>query len=301
MFARAPIISAVWMFGVVAAVAQPGPGAAQQAGNGTERLFARGLLSEKKGDYWQALRDAEAVLRADPGSVAAQRLRRTAGYEAHYREALRLIDSGRWNAAADQLENARVYGSTPALSAKLRLVHTHLVHTHLVQTQLVQTNLVQTNLLRTHLAPTQPVKAAEHRDLDTTQATALAALNDYLGSVNQALAAADWNLVDQRIRQLPAAVEPAPPAVRYDLLPSFRLYAEGHAGEARVAAKLVAAQLMAARQSDEAAQSFLSFLNSRARHEKLPALLGLLSAMYAAALMLGLYFGLRREVRCWAA
>lgn len=260
MLARA----AIW----VAVLPLLAPGAEPAHSKEAERLFNLAVLSENRGDYWQALRDAEAALRADPAWAEAQRLRRTAGYEAHYREALRLMDTGDWKQAEDQLENARVYGNTAELSAKLRLARTHL---------------------RRPVAPRAADERFETAIPAASNAAAMASLNDYLNSVRQALAARDWSLVEQRIRHIPTAQEPA---AQDDLLPALRLYAGGQASQARAAAKA-----LATRQSDAAAQSFLIFLNFRARHEKLSAVLVLITGMYAAALLLSLYCGLRREVR----
>jgi len=251
MWVRALIAIALWT--------PPGAYCAQPAhSKEAQRLLARATASEQKGDYWQALRDAEAVLRVDAGWAEAQRLRRNAGYQAHYNEALRLIDSADWKNAADQLENARVYGNTPELSAKVRLV-------------------------RAQMHQEEDARAAAEQ----ARAAALAALNEYLASVTQALAAGDWRLADRRIRHLPAIPEPVPVAAHGDLLPAFQAYARGQIGEARTAATA---------HRDAAAESFLLFLNSRARQERVPVGLGLMGALYAAALLASIYWGLRREL-----
>jgi hypothetical protein len=243
-----------------------------------ERQYAHAVASAQKGDYWQALRDAEAVLRVEPGWVEARQLRRTAGFEAHYREALRRIAAGEWKEAQGQLENARTYSTNPALVARLRQVRSHIR----------QDEMAPAPEDRSESARLEARKELEKLD---ARAARIAAGTGYLASVTQALVAGDWRLVEQRIGFVPESVEFAPETPGRDLLPALQLYARGRADEARAAARL----LIEGPATHSAAPSFLLFLNSHARRRESPAILACLGGAYLVVLLLSLYVGLRRE------
>lgn len=288
------------------------PGARAAHSKDIDRLYLQAVAEAQKADYWHALHDAESVLRADPGWSDAQQLRRTAGYEAHFREALRLIDSSDWSKATRQLEEARVYKDAPVLAAKLRLVRAHLEEEETAQqsagryaaalsearSAAQRGDFATARARLSECLQTKPGDAALRAEIEALDARAAsaAALGDYLASVTGALAAGDWKLADQRIRLVPSIPDPPPPVAHAALLGPLRLYAAGRAAEARDHARL-----LFARQSDSFAGPLLLFLNARVRVEAAPVALAWMGPLYAAALAASLYFGLRRELRGRAA
>lgn len=234
-----------------------------------DRRYARALESAQKGDYWRALHDAETIVKADPGWADGQQLYHAAGYEAHFREGLRLIDSGDWEHAGKQLENARVYKDTPALAGTLRMVEEHLQQQAMARKADAQAEAAQAQ----------------------ARSAAATAFSQRLDGIAAALEAGDRRLADERIREMPSAGDLPLGAAHANLVAPLRLYTAGRTADARLSARALASA------GDPAAAALVLFLNARLRQEVWPAGLRVGAPLYGLALLASLYWGLRREAR----
>jgi hypothetical protein len=121
------------------------------------------------------------------------------------------------------------------------------------------------------------------------QISVVAAWNSSVSAVLSALERNDWPLVERSIRQLPEAPPSIKPLPHAELIPIFRLGAQGHLRDARHAA----AALVVSNHETAAASAFARFVNASLRTESLPAGLAAAGAFYCLALLASLYLGLR--------
>ena len=260
----------------------------------SERLFARARQNVRAGDYWSALRDLEILAGTEPNWPEAARLRRTAGYQAHYRSALSLMESGNWTQAREQLENARAYSATPALARAMRDVESHLAARDQDAKFRATFASAQDALNRSDLAAARALlqDCSRLKPADEGVRSALSRLDGreklaaWLSATVRSLSAADWQALDANLKHIPDGDD------SFALLPSFRLFAQGRTAEARATAKRLA---IADDPSREEARAFLLFLNARERARRFPGALGTIGGLYIAALLASLYAGLRRE------
>jgi hypothetical protein len=136
--------------------------------------------------------------------------------------------------------------------------------------------------------PRDPQALAE-LDRVNKQIAVVAAWNSSVSAILSALERNDWPLVERSIRQLPEAPSSVKPLAHAELIPIFRLGAQGRLRDARHAA----AALIVSNHETAAASGFARFVNANLRAESLPAGLAAVGAVYCLTLLASLYLGLR--------